>query len=1259
MSVSIGCGPLPSFIYDRYLHEPLMEGVHQTQYVKKEFGNLSKKGFSVQVLRNIVMHSVQGAFLLVPAINVIAFRVFLALKVTIKQSFERSVAKGDQQQVGNYLESGMDPNAKNLSGVPLLFQSLDSQIIRTLIKGKADPKATDSSGGTFLEHLLLNGKVELAEELAREKLFEVRLYLTETFFDKVQENRECRSFLLRWGYDAPIDTRCRFEYDLKTELPLENAIMTGNVSYLKARVNNLGSFRVAQQELVQLKEAIPHLRTEWIWGYFLQGYLEGFGDDEEVIRGILTTESKAQTSKIAGQDLLIHLCLRGNSVFARKLCEEKMVNPEPYYSKELFQRGSPAVKTLLLQIGYPATLEERHGTRHAYITANPLEQYIMTGQGDSLEQMLNLAEFFVLDEGLAQLKDQLPLLNTDWIWEHVLVGYCRGKDLGAVNGEWIMQLLKRGGKVEALNGIRLVGNGELLQRLVASGKQDLASSLVACRFLSVDPFFQDSFLNPAVATRMTNVSRDFVWFLVTMGYEKAIKTAYAGHYQQEKPVNILEKALVTCDGAALVQALERSSMGEVIEAYEELKAHFPRLNSSWAWDHLAEDCFGKGRYEDFLTLVNQGLYQPTDAFYNAHKPAGAVMYDSGSAEGYKTLMKVGYRHGPLLRKQYGEELFEFTNIAYCHDVEGLQRLARDHGFQVIYDRFKDLKSEFPKMETQWFWNALFTIPSTHFEQYRGIQADLEVPTPPKSYNMRELKEFFNKIDFSEISKAACTDTLGNAKVIRSKEDLRVGINKVVDGIRSGHNIYAISADAKALYVKQLNWILYYLEKDLGESQYLSESAGTIFVEMLKDCLVCHSRWNEVFDVSRKRLGNIVISAHGFEQQLQTSLGQARGNIVDRLTAAHRSDTHVKDNLIHFLRGSRALPQQPVHGRLVGGYYAYNTSSTAHDAFDNLYTPGTIREALFEFLGGNKDFYELMLDTFGTRIAPQWHGQNLELRRKVEEIGLGKTLTIAALQEIGLTVSSESYSQEDFFSFLQEYGVTPKETLEQAKEEYVLRTKADLDKAFKDKWYPIGVAKEVYTGAEDLDRLSKAAIYFKVRSAARDRSNEFESDWRRAPGDFETLLGVADHFDCTAGTLSAFYEAHPEIPEDVRRKVPTEEIKKQLIYIAYQMKYGMASLPVGSYLAAEEKGIFTQCVIPMKGYEVALKGDIHPLVLAKLNAPSQKGISPQPRMERRELIKIFVALAALYSTYRWARSSVVGSPTWIYNKIRRTPEAQKV
>ena len=76
MSVSIGCGPLPSFVYDRYLHEPLMEGVHQAQYVVKETCHLSKKGFSAQVLKNIVSHSVQTAFLLVPAVNVIAFRVF-------------------------------------------------------------------------------------------------------------------------------------------------------------------------------------------------------------------------------------------------------------------------------------------------------------------------------------------------------------------------------------------------------------------------------------------------------------------------------------------------------------------------------------------------------------------------------------------------------------------------------------------------------------------------------------------------------------------------------------------------------------------------------------------------------------------------------------------------------------------------------------------------------------------------------------------------------------------------------------------------------------------------------------------------------------------------------------------------------------------------------------------------------------------------------------------------------------------------------
>lgn len=55
-------------------------------------------------------------------------------------------------------------------------------------------------------------------------------------------------------------------------------------------------------------------------------------------------------------------------------------------------------------------------------------------------------------------------------------------------------------------------------------------------------------------------------------------------------------------------------MEKVLQAYEELKAQFPRLKSSWAWEHLAGTCFDKGRYEDFLTLVNQDLYQPTDAF---------------------------------------------------------------------------------------------------------------------------------------------------------------------------------------------------------------------------------------------------------------------------------------------------------------------------------------------------------------------------------------------------------------------------------------------------------------------------------------------------------------------------------------------------------------------------------------------------------------------------------------------------------------------
>ena len=1026
MSVSIGCRPLPLFVYNRYLSEPLWEGVHQAQYVVKETCHLSKKGFSVQVLKNIVSHSVQTAFLLVPAVNVIAFRVFLALRITIKQSFERAVIKGDQEQVKNYLESAMDPNAKNLAGVPLLFQSLDAEVIRTLIKGKADPKATDSNGGTFLEHLLLNGNVELAEELAQEKLFEVRPYLTDAFFDKVKDSQACRTFLLHWGYGASIETRSRYTYDLKTALPLEKAIMTGDTQYLKGRVENLRTFKETQGEVRQLKQALPHLRIEWIWGCFLQGYLEGFGNDERVIREILTADRDAQTVKVAGQDLLVHLQLRGLGTIARRLCEDGLVDPKPYYSEAAFRRGNPAEKTFLLQIGYPATLEERRGNRYDYITANPLEDYIMTGQVVSLEGALNLVDLSALDERLAGLKQTLPLLNTDWIWEHVLMGYCRGKAPGEVNDEWVIQLLNRGGKIEALNGIRFIGEGELLQRVIASGKQGLARSLVDGRFLKADPFFQDSFLNPHAATRVTNISRDFVWFLVVMGYEKVIKTPYAEHYQEEVPGNILEKALVTCDEAALVRALEQNSMEAVIQAYGELKERFPRLKSSWAWEHLAANCFDGRRYEDFLTLVNQDFYQPTDAFYNARKPAEAVMYDSGSAEGYKALMKAGYRHGPLLKKQYGEELFDFENIAYCHDAEGLQRLARDHGFQVTYDRFKELKSESPKMDTRWFWNALFTIPSTHFEQYRGIQAAQEVPPPPREYPLSDLLVLYDKVDFSCISTAQLTDSTGGSPVTYTREGLRNKAVKKVKGDLDGSNRleYALSSVDKAKHIRQLQWIMHYLHEDLGENAFLSESAGTIYAKMFLDCVACHSRWNEVFDAVRCSLGNIEMVVSGFDNLLQVPLGEHRRHLVDRLnhdpqmimkyprfqeyldaSNRHRADqflapfsaqeyaqrlvgnTHTQDNLVAHLRDSRGLPNPPVHARLATNGGLYDSSAFTHQVFDGEYTPGDIIEVLYEFLGGNKDFYELMLDTFGTRIAPQWHGQDLELRRKAQEVGL--------------------------------------------------------------------------------------------------------------------------------------------------------------------------------------------------------------------------------------------------------------------------------
>ena len=289
----------------------------------------------------------------------------------------------------------------------------------------------------------------------------------------------------------------------------------------------------------------------------------------------------------------------------------------------------------------------------------------------------------------------------------------------------------------------------------------------------------------------------------------------------------------------------------------------------------------------------------------------------------------------------------------------------------------------------------------------------------------------------------------------------------------------------------------------------------------------------------------------------------------------------------------------------------------------------------------------------------------------------KTLTVGALEEIGLIANRAAYSEEKFFSFLQEYGVTPKGSFEQAKEEYVARKKADIDRAFKEKWYQVGVEKGLYTGTEDRDSLSKIAIFMKL---GRDTTvqQEIGADYRRVPTEFEVLLALPEHFDCTTESLPAFYQTHPEIPEDVRQKAPSGQIQKQLIYIAYQVMYEIAPLPVGKYLAQQEKGVFDEVVIPMEEYAIALKGDIHPLVLAKLlvdmghlqsrvpelfqgafNTPSQKNISPALRIERRDLIKILVALAALYGSYRWARSSVVGSPSWIYNKLRRTPEAQKV
>ncbi|MCB1109573.1 MAG: hypothetical protein KDK64_01205, partial [Chlamydiia bacterium] len=1162
-------------------------------------------------------------------------------------------------------------------------------------------------------------------QLVREKLVEVRPYLTQEIFDQVKHNQAARTFLIRMGYHLPLDQRPLYAYDLATAIPLEQHILEGNIAVIKELVKDAETLEELERTVEALQVGLPHFRTTWIWRYVLEGYLEASGKDFNVIRRILAKDLTAQEAMPRGGRLLTFLSAF-NRVEARKLCEEKLIDPTPYFSEDGFQHAEKAERTFLLQVGYAAKVPERQGKSYDYATANPLEPHIVKGEVDALKQLLQRNKLAVLDEGLKALQEELPLLKTDWIWPHVLEGYCAWRRLDDVDVDTMLSLLNRAktytgeNPVEALNQLQLpIGEGSLLEKLVSSGRADLAKCLVDEGFCKLKDHYDES------------TSKSFAWFAVQMGYPQLIHGTGQGDYQVEVEGNLVEAALITCDVEGLKALADKEFVMNIVDAYRVLskgkapaKPHFPHLRTPWAWEALAYHYWEIKSYDEFLYLVNEGLFDPHEytpgtrglaarnrkTFFDEKKPGGLPLAttEGEDAEKCLALLHAGYVGEALFTNADGiSPGFLTVNQAIMfRDKAVIRYLAETHGFDRIYRGYLEVKELYPCTDLKWMWDALFTIPSSHFAQYASVMKALEVPPPPEEYPLTDLVTLFDKIDFSTITDRDLTDTTGGGSQVRTQRELREAAGKVASGVEAGNRIYQMTAADQAKYKRQLRWIIHYLKQDLGDNQYLSERAGRIYARMFLDCLVCHSRYNEVFDWVRRSLGNLEVSFDGFEDQLQIPLGEHRSHIVALLTARGGGSTHTHDNLVHNLKVSRGLPNDAVHHTLGA---AYARQADAERAFDAEYSPGVILEVLYSHMRSNGDFYDLVVDQLGNRLAPRWHGQDQDLRKRVQRRGVKERLPLQELaRDFKWMPPREEFSFKELVAGLGQWGLSleayvaakqkeideDENPFEEIYREAAREAKQPMERALKEKWIAYGKAegRGYFKEEETADTLTGQAVMIRIMQKDQAKFQEVGADFRRGPAPQEVLGLVAKHFEVQEDmTLEAFYQKHPEIPEvfhaaGLKAKMLSDEaVKVHLVQVAYQMKYEIAPLELGQYLQAEEVDVFIREAIPMDREDVPrLREKLHPLVLAKLlvdmehlesrvpgmyeavfseevsagGAPVGRRRSPEER--RVTLFKMIVLMAALYGGYRWSKSSIIGSPKWFAEKIwGQSSQGQKV
>lgn len=334
-----------------------------------------------------------------------------------------------------------------------------------------------------------------------------------------------------------------------------------------------------------------------------------------------------------------------------------------------------------------------------------------------------------------------------------------------------------------------------------------------------------------------------------------------------------------------------------------------------------------------------------------------------------------------------------VEVAFNHDILGIQRLAREKSFQEFCLDYVALKTTFPKIQTDWMWDVLFRISPQHLRQFKDIGEAPEVTQPPPvSIDLSTMINLFDRINFTDpsaphyMSESSRKETFDSVTLIRSPAYLREGLVNIREKI-TGSKQDETGADAQEMrdHRVYLEWVIYYLQLD--EPSYsaapLDPLKASVLIDLGKAGQVCSGRYKELFYECRCRLSKEEIKALSFEEQVMVHLGTIRSFIIYQIVHEQaKGCTHARDNLLFHLKERRGIPgdkPKKVFAPEYGGI-EFTTQTAAENAFDPLYTPARMIGHIVELLSssGQKalDFNNLTMTFMNERFAPRLQEQKL-------------------------------------------------------------------------------------------------------------------------------------------------------------------------------------------------------------------------------------------------------------------------------------------